>query len=247
MKQHPFKLYTILYNAFGPQHWWPMDHSHHRQNNTDPRFEVMIGAILTQNTAWTNVEKAIEQLKDHDLVSIPALKNADADLVKTCIRSSGYFNQKAKRLQLFASHIQEKYDGDLDRFFSKSTKDIRQELLSLHGIGPETADSMLLYAGDKPIFVVDAYTKRLCNRLPLPVDADSYDDTQHYFEEKLQTQYVDNELVQVYNEFHALIVNLGKYYCKPKPVCANCPLLYLCVFGQERKKRIKESQKPFDA
>ena len=239
MKTTPLNLYTTLYDSFGPQHWWPMDHSHHEQNNTDPRFEVMIGAILTQNTAWTNVEKAIKQLKEHELLSIQALKDTDADLVKTCIRSSGYFNQKAQRLQYLSDHLAEHYDGDLDHFFSKSTKDLRQELLSLHGIGPETADSMLLYAVKKPVFVVDAYTKRLCKRLPLPVNADSYDDIQAYFEDDLGKKYSFDELVQVYNEFHALIVNLGKYYCKPKPVCSQCPLVKKCAFGRQRI--IKES------
>lgn len=239
MKTTPNNLYTILYNSFGPQYWWPMDHSHHKQNNTDPRFEVMIGSILTQNTAWTNVEKAIKQLKKHNLLSIKALKHADNDLVKTCIRSSGYFNQKAKRLQFLSDHLVEKYNGNLNQFFSKSIKKLRQELLSLHGIGPETADSMLLYAAKKPVFVVDAYTKRLCKRIPLPVNAASYDDIQHYFEDELKKRYVDDKLVQVYNEFHALIVNLGKYYCKPKPACSNCPLVKKCAFGRQRM--IKES------
>ncbi len=239
MNVTPAELYNQLYDAFGPQQWWPMNQSHHKQNNTDPRFEVMIGAILTQNTAWTNVEKAIKQLKEHNLLNIQTLKDADNNLVKTCIRSSGYFNQKAKRLQYLSNYLAEKYDGNLNQFFSKSTKNLRQELLSLHGIGPETADSILLYAAEKPVFVVDAYTKRLCKRLPLPVNADSYKDIQQYVEDDLTKKYPKGELVQVYNEFHALIVNLGKYYCKPKPVCSQCPLVKKCAFGRQRI--IKES------
>jgi len=238
MKINPVSLYTHLYKSFGPQHWWPMDHSHHQQNNTDPRFEVMVGAILTQNTAWTNVEKAIKQLKQHHLLSIQALKDANTELVKTCIRSSGYFNQKAKRLQHLSNHLAEQYDGNLNQFFLQSTNRLRNELLSLHGIGPETADSMLLYAAKKPVFVVDAYTKRLSKRLPLPVNAASYDDIQHYVEHGLKKEYSNDELVQLYNEFHALIVNLGKYYCKPKPICPNCPLLSLCHFGQQQEKEV---------
>ena len=239
MNVTPAELYNQLYDAFGPQHWWPMDHSHHEQNNTNPRFEVMIGAILTQNTAWTNVEKAIKQLKEHNLLNIQTLKDADNNLVKTCIRSSGYFNQKAKRLHFLSNYLAEKYDGNLNQFFSKQTQSLRKELLDLHGIGPETADSILLYAAEKPVFVVDAYTKRLCKRIPLKVNADSYEDIQQYVEDELKKRYEDDELVQVYNEFHALIVNLGKYYCKPKPVCSQCPLVKKCAFGRQRI--IKES------
>lgn len=230
MNVTPAELYNQLYDAFGPQHWWPMDQSHHEQNNTDSRFEVMIGAILTQNTAWTNVEKAIKQLKEHNLLSIQTLKDADNDLLKTCIRSSGYFNQKAKRLQYLSNYFAEQYDEDLNQFFSKQTQSLRKELLGLHGIGPETADSILLYAAEKPVFVVDAYTKRLCKRIPLKVNAASYEDIQHYVEDDLTKKYPKDELVQVYNEFHALIVNLGKYYCKPKPVCSQCPLVKKCAF-----------------
>lgn len=231
------QLYTILFEAFGPQNWWPMDHTHHTQNNTDPRFEVMIGAILTQNTAWKNVEKAIQQLKKHDLLHIQGLIHANINTIKQSIRSSGYYNQKAKRLHNIAQHLQVKYNGNLDRFFAQPTSALRNELLSLHGIGPETADSIMLYAAEKPVFVVDAYTKRLCKRLPFPVNTESYQVIQHYFETHLKKTYAQQEIVQIYNEFHALIVNVGKHYCKPKPLCRQCPLLPFCQFGTKNKRK----------
>jgi endonuclease III related protein len=236
VKIYPIQLYTILFNAFGPQQWWPMDHTHHHQFNTDPRFEVMIGAILTQNTAWTNVEKAIHQLKQQNLLNINQLALADSLLVKQMIKPSGYFNQKTKRLQTLAQYLKEYYNSDLNSFFTQSLPILRKELLSLHGIGPETADSIVLYAAEKPIFVVDAYTKRLCTRIPLPINSQSYDDIQKFFQDHLSTHYSNHELVQIYNEFHALIVNLGKYYCKPKPNCAHCPVLNHCQFGKKNGK-----------
>jgi len=239
MKTDPTHLYEILYDAFGPQHWWPMDHSHHKHTNTDPRFEVMIGAILTQNTAWKNVEKAIHQLKKQRLLSIQALVTIDTEKIKQSIRSSGYFNQKAKRLKNLAEHLQEHYQGNLTIFFSKPLQTVRSELLSLHGIGPETADSILLYAAEKPIFVVDAYTKRLCKRLPLPVNHESYIDIQHYFQTNLNPHYSNHELIEIYNEFHALIVNLGKYYCKPTPLCSMCPLVSICQYGKKEIHQLK--------
>lgn len=236
MKTTPKQLYLVLFETFGSQHWWPMDTSHHQQNNTDPRFEVMVGAILTQNTAWINVEKAIKQLKRHNLLSIQTLIEADISLVKRSIRSSGYFNQKAKRLQNVAQYIQHEYQGDLNQFFAQSTQLLRKELLNLHGIGPETADSILLYAANKPVFVVDAYTKRLCNRLPLAVNAASYDEIQQFFQDDLTDKYSNQKITQIYNELHALIVNLGKHFCKPKPTCSNCPLLNHCQFGTKQVK-----------
>lgn len=239
MNLTPKQLFTHLYEAFGPQHWWPMDSIHHEQNNSDPRFEIMIGAILTQNTAWNNVEKAIQELKKQNLLSINAIKYVDDTLLKQLIRSSGYFNQKAKRLKFLARYLSEKYKGDLNTFFSKQTSTLRKELLELHGIGPETADSILLYAGRKPLFVVDTYTKRLCKRLPLPTSPPSYETIQHHFQDELSNYYTNHELIKVYNELHALIVNLGKYYCKSKPVCTSCPLLSYCHFGKQKEKRFK--------
>ncbi len=233
MKSIPEQIYDHLLNSFGPQHWWPMNHLHHQQNGSDPRFEIMIGAILTQNTAWTNVEKAIQNLKKHTMLSPQAIHDADDSLLKKLINPSGFFNQKAKRLQILSHHLLTHYEGELYTFFSQPTSNLRKELLCLHGIGPETADSILLYAGNKPIFVVDAYTKRLCRRLPLPPNPESYDQIQQYFQDHLSREYKPKELVPIYNEYHALIVELGKRFCKKqKPHCPECPLNKQCSYPE---------------
>ena len=231
------KIYDRLYQTFGPQYWWPMDHSHHQQHDSDPRFEVMIGAILTQNTAWINVEKAIQNLKQHNMLNPKAINEANNEILKQLINPSGFFNQKAKRLRIISEYILKLYHGNLNRFFEQSTVELRKELLNLHGIGPETADSILLYAGNKPVFVVDAYTKRLCRRFPLPPNPDSYDQIQQYFQDQLSRKYRPNELVLIYNEYHALIVELAKRFCKKqKPYCTDCPLNTLCSYPQKRSE-----------
>lgn len=229
MKPSPTKIYHLLFSRFGPQHWWPMDMSHHQQNNSDPRFEVIIGAVLTQNTSWSNVEIAIENLKKKRLLSINEINQCDIHQLKILIRSSGFFNQKAKRLQTISSFLQHYYEGDLDTFFSQPISRIRSQLISINGIGPETADSILLYAGMKPVFVVDAYTKRLCHRLNLPVNPHSYNDIQRYFQHDLLQTHDEKQLVQVYNECHAVIVGWAKNFCrKSNPICSSCPLWHLC-------------------
>ena len=214
---------TILKNVFdsllayyGPQHWWP----------ADTPFEVMVGAILTQNTAWTNVEKAIGGLREiTDLSPDGILILPEAQLAKA-IRPSGYFNQKAQRLKVFCRFL-EKHDGNIDKMRSLPIQELRKQLLNLHGIGPETADSILLYALGKPVFVVDAYTTRLCSRLGLTDGNESYDQVQAVFMENL------NPDVKTYNEFHALIVQHGKTTCRKKsPLCKTCALLELCVYGK---------------
>ncbi len=222
-------LYEILLKAFGQQHWWPVDKKYHQKQHSDPRFEIIIGAILTQNTAWTNVEKALENLKRQRTFTIPALTHVEEINLRIMIQSSGFFNQKAQRLKFIASYLEKEYTGDLQKFFSQDTSDIRLELLSLPGIGPETADSILLYAGDHPVFVVDAYTKRICRRFPLPVSTDSYDDIQHFFGNELLSIVPDNLRTSTYKEFHALLVKLAKQHCwKKKPSCSSCPLINLC-------------------
>lgn len=225
---HTEKLYDRLLNHFGHQHWWPVDNIYHRTHHSDPRFEVIIGAILTQNTAWSNVEKALENLKQHDALTVEPIVHIDINILKTMIRPSGFFNQKALRLKTIASHFQGKYQENLFSFFSRDLPVIRNELLALNGIGPETADSILLYAGDKPVFVIDAYTRRISRRLPLPVQRDSYDELQRFFEQTLQKNYPVDHLVPVYKEFHALIVELAKNYCRTAPRCDRCPLKRLC-------------------
>lgn len=227
MKLKPSKLYRILLTSFGPQKWWPVDEVYHRENHTDPRFEIIIGAVLTQNTAWLNVEKAINNLKKINMINIDKISNQNLESIKRWIKPSGFFNQKAVRLQNLARFLKTRYNSDLDVFFSRETDIIREELLSLNGIGPETADSILLYAGGKPVFVVDAYTKRICQRIPFETDL-SYDAVQSFFQDELSKSFSKNSLTMVYNELHALIVVLCKKFCKRKPVCNGCPVEGFC-------------------
>jgi len=229
MKLTPQLLYKRLFENFGRQHWWPMDTQYHKKNNSDPRFEIIIGAILTQNTAWSNVEKALYNLKQANMMDIKKISNIDKKSLQEMIKPSGFFNQKAERLKNIASYLQKNYKGDLNNFFNQDLYKIREELLSLNGIGPETADSILLYAGYKPLFVADAYTKRICKRLPLNTNI-SYDEIQQYFQNNISKHYSENETIQIYNELHALIVELAKNYCKKKPECNKCPLEENCNY-----------------
>jgi len=222
-------LYKKLHTEFGDLNWWPMDQSYHKKNKSDPRFEVIIGAILTQNTNWSNVKKAIDRLKKNRCLDINPILEIDFERLKKLIKSSGFFNQKAKRLKTVCKMIYEKYNYNLDSFFDKDIYQIRNELLELKGIGPETADSIILYAAGKPIFVVDAYTKRLCKRIPLPVK-NSYDEIQKYFQDQISKCFEQKELTRIYKELHSLIVELAKKYCKKKPICTNCPLKEGCNF-----------------
>jgi endonuclease-3 related protein len=225
----PKNLYDLLLDTFGYQHWWPVDEQYHENQQSDPRFEIIVGAILTQNTAWTNVEKALDNLKKHKALTLQTIADITEEKLKTMIQPSGFFNQKAQRLKFFASYIEKKYHKDLLNFFSRETSETRHELLSLQGIGPETADSILLYAGNHPVFVVDSYTKRICQRLSLPILNESYDDIQHFFEKELESTIPKKELVSTYKEFHALLVELAKKYCwKKNPNCSPCPLTHLC-------------------
>jgi len=232
MKLTPNDLYKTLLEEFGRRNWWPMDKTYHERRGSDPRFEIIVGAILTQNTAWLNVEKALKNLKSDNMLEIQKISEANINHLQTMIKPSGFFNQKAERLKNFASYLHKNYHDDLDDFFGRDVNDIRQELLLLKGIGPETADSILLYAGNLPIFVVDAYTKRICERLPMKTSL-SYDDIQHYFEKELGNHHSKQEITQVYNELHALIVELAKQHCKKKPECNNCPLIAHCLFHNQ--------------
>ena len=204
------KTYEKLFAAFGPQHWWP----------GDTPFEIIVGAILTQNTAWTNVEKAIHNLKKAKLLTPGKLHDLSQDEIAKYIRPAGYFNIKAKRLKHFLNYLFDNYGGNLKKMFKKRTDALRRELLSVNGIGPETADSMLLYAGNHPVFVVDAYTKRIFSRHQV-VKADAeYHDIQGIFMENLPHD------VKMFNEYHALIVKAGKDFCRTrKPLCSRCPLM----------------------
>ena len=167
--------YRALFRAWGPQHWWP----------AQSRFEVIVGAYLTQNTAWTNVEKALANLRSAHLLSLTGIRRAPLVELERLVRPAGYFRQKAKRLKLFVKFLDQQYQGSLTKLFSRPTQQLREELLNLHGVGPETADSILLYAGNHPVFVVDAYTRRILARHDiLPEDA-AYDEIRKLFEQAL--------------------------------------------------------------
>lgn len=208
--------YRTALKKLGPQHWWP----------GETPFEVCVGAILTQNTNWTNVEKAIANLKSRKLLDPRKLYNLQPHELAALIRPAGYFNIKTRRLRSFLKFLIDEYDGDLARMFAERTESLREKLLAVKGIGPETCDSILLYAGGHPVFVVDAYTKRIFTRHQvLPEEAD-YHEIQEYFVSHLPPH--PGPLPQgersLYNEFHALIVNIGKNWCKSRePDCERCP------------------------
>ncbi len=206
-------IYNHLHTYFGELGWWP----------AETPFEVMIGAILTQQTIWSNVEKSIENLKDAGLLNIRKLARADMQVIEECVRQSGFFRQKAKRIKLLASHIQENYNGNLDEFFAMDTQTLRKELLQMEGIGPETADSILLYADSKAKFVIDAYTFRIFKRIGIDLEG-KYRLAQDYFESRLPSD------VAIYRNYHAYLVELAKNFCKIKPECAECPLNHLCDY-----------------
>ncbi len=201
-------IYNSLFKSFGKQHWWPGD--------TD--FEVVIGAILTQNTNWANVERAIKNLKAAKVFTPSKLHEIKMEKLAELIKPSGYFNVKAKRLKNFIEWLFFNYNGSLPRLFKLDYAVLREQLLSVNGIGRETADSIILYAAKKLTFVVDAYTKRVLVRHGLINENYSYDEIKAVFEENLP------EKVSLYNEYHALIVMVGKHYCKPKMQCEECPL-----------------------
>jgi endonuclease III related protein len=201
-------IYDRLFKSFGKQYWWPGD--------TD--FEIVIGAILTQNTNWGNVEKAIKNLKRAKVFTPGKLYEIDIKRLAELIRPSGYFNVKARRLKHFIEWLFLKYNGSLPKMFKQDYVRLREELLSINGIGRETADSILLYAARKPTFVIDAYTKRVLVRHELIPEDYGYEEMKAFFEESLP------EDVSLYNEYHALLVRVGKYYCKPKEQCEECPL-----------------------
>jgi endonuclease-3 related protein len=202
------EIYGLLFERFGPQHWWP----------GESQFEVIIGAILTQNTNWTNVEKAIANLKAADVLSAQSLHQMNHDALAGLIKPAGYFNIKTKRLKSFLAWFFNKYDGRLENLEQLSTARLREELLNIKGIGPETADSILLYAFERPVFVVDAYTARVMTRHALVETGCDYGQLQELFQSNLA------EDVQLFNEYHALLVRVGKEFCRPRAMCSGCPL-----------------------
>jgi endonuclease III related protein len=237
--------YRALYQAWGPQHWWP----------AETRFEVIVGAYLTQNTAWTNVERALANLRAANLLSVEGIRAVRVSRLERLIRPSGYFRQKARRLKMFVAFLDKKYGGSLDKLFAEPTDKLREELLSLNGVGPETADSIVLYAGNHPVFVVDAYTRRILDRHKILPEKTDYEEIRQLFQQALAplsesqlhtssalpltsglsggASHAPSSMstakrtarVQVYNEMHGLIVGVGKNYCKKsKPACERCPL-----------------------
>lgn len=202
------QMYRLMLDHSGPQNWWP----------ADTELEVMIGAVLTQNTNWGNVEKAIQGLRRHGMLSVAALAEADACELARLIRPAGYFNVKAARLKNLVYFILERYGGDLQEMLEEETDGLRQNLLSVNGIGPETADSILLYAAQRPVFVIDAYTRRILARHGICSPRAGYEEVQELFSSNLPAD------AALFNEFHALIVAVGKHYCRKKPRCELCPL-----------------------
>ncbi len=229
--------YLALLRRWGPQNWWP----------AESQFEVIVGAFLTQNTAWSNVEKAIAQLRRARVLSLKGIRQVPLSELEQLVRSSGYFRQKAQRLKNFVGFLDANYKGSLERMFAQPTEKLRAELLALNGVGPETADSILLYAGDHPVFVVDAYTRRILERHGIIQPKASYEEIRRMVEEaigKAKPEALEplsagkeprhpvsrmsarqrTALAQHYNELHGLIVRLGKEHCRTKAACEGCPL-----------------------
>lgn len=202
-------VYDALFAAWGPQYWWP----------GRTRMEIITGAILTQNTAWTNVEKAIRRLRQERALSPEALGALSEEQLEDLIRPAGYFRVKARRIKAFIRMLQERYGGSLTRMFAQPTETLRTHLLAVNGIGPETADSILLYAGGHDVFVVDAYTRRFLDRHGWMAGSGTYDDAARLFRSAMPCG------APVCNEYHALIVQLGKRHCRAgQPKCEECPL-----------------------
>ncbi|MHC4616881.1 MAG: endonuclease III domain-containing protein [Planctomycetota bacterium] len=202
------EIYELLFERFGPQHWWP----------GQTQFEIIVGAILTQNTSWGNVEKAIANLKSAELLSPEALRNIEIRKLAEFVRPAGYFNVKAKRLKSFVDWLFANYGGELRELESLDCEQLRGELLGVKGVGRETADSILLYALNREIFVVDAYTARVAIRHGLAEPEADYEQLRELFQSNLPQD------VELFNEYHALLVRVGKEFCKPRARCADCPL-----------------------
>lgn len=220
-------IYRLLLGHFGPQGWWPAEST----------LEIILGAILTQAVAWKNVEKALESLKTNHKLSIPAILNTPQDELAELIKPALYHRQKAKKVIIMMDFIDKNYHGDFELMFQEPMLKLRQELLALWGIGEETADSILLYAGNYPVFVVDTYTCRIFSRLGLVSEKISYGKMQGYLMERLP------EEVPLYNEYHALLVALGANYCrKTTPLCSQCPLILICNYYEIMQEYTERSR-----
>ena len=238
MKRRLMAVYRRLHAAHGPQHWWP----------GDSRFEIMVGAVLTQNTAWTNVERALRRLREEGVLNLDSIRRTPLPRLAQMIRTSGYFRQKAQRLKNFVSYLDARHGGSLERMFAQPTDQLREELLALNGVGPETADSILLYAGGHPVFVVDSYTRRIFERHGLITAKTRYEEIRHLVERAFQPSLPAawnqppasplagrrrhkfvirraTSAARAFDEFHALLVQSAKHHClKAQAHCTGCPL-----------------------
>jgi len=214
LRQQLTEVYRLLFDRYGPQRWWP----------ADAPFEVIVGAILTQSAAWGNVEKAISNLKQAGALTPISLRKLPLDELAELIYPSGYYNAKALKIKSFVERLGDAHQDSLEKLFSLDVPSLRRELLTIHGIGPETADSIILYAAQKPIFVIDAYTRRILSRLGLSPPRNDYSALQKLFMENLPTE------EKLFNEYHALLVRHGKGVCKKVPLCDQCCLRNVCLY-----------------
>ena len=211
------EVYRRLFDAYGPQGWWP---------GAETPIEVCVGAILTQSAAWTNVEKAMGRLREAGRLSLAGIHATPQDELAGLVHASGYFNVKARKLKAFARHVYDHHGGDLAAMLAQPWEALRAELLGVYGIGEETADDIVLYAAHAPSFVVDAYTRRILTRLGAPAPEETYESYRRLFMDALPQD------ARLFNEYHALLVNLGKEVCRKRaPLCAGCPLLDMCPTG----------------
>ena len=214
-------IYERLYARFGPQDWWP----------GETTLEICLGAVLVQNTSWANAARAIENLKREGLLTENALKKVRVDRLARLIRPARFFNMKAKRIKGFVAYLSKHFEGDVDNFLSLPTEELHEELMKLDGVGRETADSITLYAAGRPVFVVDAYTKRIFSRLGHFAASKNGDRDYLVLQERL-TAHLPAD-APLFNEYHALLVRLGHTFCRPTPKCEECPLRAVCPYPED--------------
>ncbi|MFZ5596770.1 MAG: endonuclease III domain-containing protein [Bacillota bacterium] len=225
MKDVLLEIYGLLDAHFGPRGWWP----------ADTPFEVCVGAILTQNVAWRNVVRAIANLDREGLMNLHSIHSAPHEIIAGLVRPTRYYNQKAHKLKNFCSMVVERHHGDLNRLFGLPVPELRSELLAVRGIGKETADSIILYAAEKPVFVVDLYTARIFSRLGVIPEALKYDEIQEFFTRNLPLS------VELFNQYHALIDGAGNRFCSAgRPRCNECPLAGRCRYHLDEKEKQRE-------
>ncbi len=229
------RIYHTLARHYGPLHWWP----------AQTRFEVIVGAFLTQNTSWKNVELALKNLRRAKVLSVSGIRKIALADLEQLVRPSGYYRQKASRLKMFVTYLDEHYKGSLNRMFAQPVEALRTELLCQNGIGPETADAILLYAGKLPVFVVDAYTKRIFERHGIIEKGARYEEVRSQVEATFISEFPAPDVADHYNEFHALIVEVGKHSCGRVAQCDGCPLQSLLPSAarEPQSKRIPETSR----